>query len=106
MTRYLVSREPLRGLVLVMDIRHPLTEADWSLIELQQQGQSELHLLLTKSDKVSRHQVAQTLRNVQTALEQAGVEATIQDFSALSKSGVDDIHKVLDAWLFDVPLSG
>jgi len=45
MTHYLVSRDALCGLVLVMDIRHPLTEADWQLIEIQQQGESGLHIL-------------------------------------------------------------
>ena len=105
MTRYLMSRQPLRGLVLVMDIRHPLTDADWSLIELQQQGQSDLHILLTKSDKVSRNQVSKALHGTQSELAKAGVEATLQDFSALNKSGVDDAHAVLDNWLFDVPLA-
>ncbi len=105
MTRYLISRDCLRGLVLVMDIRHPLSDSDWTLIELQQQGQSDLHVLLTKSDKLSRSQASRALRTTQTALEQASVEATIQDFSALKKSGLDDAHSVLDHWLFDIPLN-
>lgn len=105
MTRYLISRDCLRGLILVMDIRHPLTDADWALIELQQQGRSDLHILLTKSDKLSRNQVAATLRKTQTDLEKAGVEATLQDFSALKKDGLKDAHAVLDHWLFDKPLN-
>ena len=104
MTRYLLSREPLRGLILVMDIRHPLTDADWTMIELQQQGQSELHVLLTKSDKISRNQTSSAVHRTQAELEKAGIEATLQDFSALKKSGIDDVHAVLDSWLFDVPL--
>ena len=104
MTRYLISRDCLRGLILVMDIRHPLTDADWALIELQQQGRSDLHVLLTKSDKLSSNQVAATVRKTQAALEKAGVEATLQDFSALKKSGLKDAHAVLDHWLFDKPL--
>ncbi|MFK8081466.1 MAG: ribosome biogenesis GTP-binding protein YihA/YsxC [Granulosicoccus sp.] len=101
MTRYLISRESLRGLVLVMDIRHPLTDADWTFIELQQQGQSGLHVLLTKSDKLSRNQTAIAVQTTQAALAKAGVEATLQDFSALKKQGIDDVHSVLDHWLFD-----
>ncbi len=104
MTQYLISRESLRGLVLVMDIRHPMTESDRALIELQQQGQSGLHILLTKSDKLSRSQVARAVRSTQTALEEAGVEASLQDFSSLKKTGLDDAHAVLDQWLFDKPL--
>lgn len=106
MTEYLQSRPSLRGLVLVMDIRHPVTDSDWQLIELQQQGQAGLHILLTKADKLSRNQVSRTLTDVQGRLAEAGVEATLQDFSALKKVGVDDAHAVLDNWLYDVPLPG
>jgi len=104
MTRYLVSRDSLRGLVLVMDIRHPLTDADWSLIELQQAGASDLHVLLTKSDKLSRNQVHRALNQTRDALAKGGIEATLQDFSALHKSGLEDAHDILDHWLFDKPL--
>ena len=104
MTRYLISRDSLRGLILVMDIRHPLTEADWSMIELQQQGRSDLHLLLTKADKLSKNQAAAALRQTQTKLEAAGIEATLQDFSALKQRGIDDVHQVLDEWLFNMPI--
>lgn len=104
MRRYLISRDSLRGLILVMDIRHPLTEADWQLIELQQQSQADLHVILTKSDKLSRNKVKAALTQAQQRLSDAGVEATLQDFSSLHKSGVDDVHAVLDQWLFDRPL--
>ncbi|MFK7852582.1 MAG: ribosome biogenesis GTP-binding protein YihA/YsxC [Granulosicoccus sp.] len=106
MTRYLVSRQSLRGLVLVMDIRHPLTDSDWQLIELQQKGEAGLHILLTKADKISRNQVARSVAQVQVQLSDANIEATLQDFSALKKQGIDDAHAVLDSWLLDVPLSG
>jgi len=101
MMRYLSRREALRGVVVVMDIRHPLQDSDWSMIELQQESQSELHLLLTKSDKVSRSARQATVLQVQKAMQDAGIEATIQDFSALKGDGLDDMHRVLDAWLFD-----
>ncbi|MEE9319175.1 MAG: ribosome biogenesis GTP-binding protein YihA/YsxC [Granulosicoccus sp.] len=104
MGQYLVDRESLRGLILVMDIRHPLTDNDWQLIELQQQGNSELHVLLTKADKISRNEQQKSLLKTQAALADAGVEATLQGFSALKKIGIDDVHAVLDHWLFGVPL--
>ena len=88
-----------------MDIRHPLTDSDWQLIELQQQGEAELHVLLTKSDKCSGNQVSKTLAQVQRALSDANIEATLQDFSALKKQGVDDVHAILDSWLFGTPLT-
>ncbi len=105
MTQYLIARDSLRGLVLVMDMRHPLTDSDWTLINLQQRGQAGLHILLTKADKLSRSNVIRTLTQVQTALSDADVDATLQDFSALKKTGIDDVHSVLDSWLFDKPLS-
>lgn len=104
MTRYLLARDCLRGLVLVMDIRHPLTPADWQMVELQQQGQAQLHVILTKADKLPKGKTVSTLARTREQLEDAGIEATLQDFSALKNSGIDDIHSVLDHWLFDKPL--
>jgi len=104
MTSYLQRRDPLVGLVLVMDIRHPLTDSDWQLLQLQQAGTAELHLLLTKADKLSRQQVIQALRDTQQKLEAAGIEASLSDFSALKRQGIDDVHQILDSWLFDTPV--
>ncbi len=104
MTQYLVSRDSLQGLILVMDIRHPLTDSDWQLIELQQRGHAGLHILLTKSDKLSKNQIAKSLSSVQSKLSKADIEATLQDFSALKKQGIEDVHSILDQWLFDIPL--
>ena len=105
MMRYLTGRESLKGLVIVMDIRHPLQDSDWQMIELQQSGNAELHLLLTKADKISRSARALTINKVQKELEVAGISATIQDFSALKGDGLKDAHSVLDAWLFGKPLA-
>ncbi len=105
MRQYLTAREPLVGVVLVMDIRRPLTDSDWQMIDLQQQGEAGLHVLLTKGDKLSRGARIQAVREVQSALAEAGVEATIQDFSSLKAEGVSDAHQILDAWLFDTGLA-
>lgn len=101
MRRYLTNRETLRGVVVVMDIRHPLQDSDWEMIELHQQGAAGLHLLLTKSDKISKSAQIKTVHRVQGEMEEAGISATIQDFSALKGHGLGDAHRVLDAWLFD-----
>jgi len=87
-----------------MDIRRPLQDSDWQMIDIQQQSQAELHVLLTKSDKISKNQVSSTVMKVSNELEQAGIEATVQDFSALKHIGLDDCHAVLDSWLFNKPL--
>jgi len=101
MLRYLTRRESLRGLVVVMDIRHPLQDSDWAMIEIQQESHAELHLLLTKADKISRSAQAKAVMQVQKEVQEAGISATIQDFSALKGTGLNDAHRVLDAWLFD-----
>jgi len=97
---YFVSRDVLRCLVIVMDIRHPLTDSDWKTIELQQQGQSELHLLLTKCDKLSRNKANSALMKTKDTLEEAGIEATLQTFSSNTGEGVTDLCGLLDENLF------
>ena len=101
MTRYLQSREQLRCVVVLMDIRHPLTPHDWTMIELQQQGDSDLHLILTKADKLSKNQAKKALYDTHGQIEAAGIEATLQLFSATSGAGLDDAHTVLDEALYD-----
>jgi GTP-binding protein len=93
---YLLSREPLRCLIIVMDIRHPLSDHDWRLIDWAMQAQIDLHCLLTKSDKLSRGAARNTLLNTSARLEQDGIECTLQIFSALKKTGVEDAHELLD----------
>jgi len=102
--QYLRQREQLRCLILVMDIRRPLTPVDWQTIEIQQSGYAELHLLLTKADKVSKSARQLTLQQTRDELEEAGIEATLQLFSASEMLGMSDAHAVLDAYLFDAVL--
>ncbi|EHQ53401.1 cell division checkpoint GTPase YihA [Ectothiorhodospira sp. PHS-1] len=100
MQDYLTRRTCLQGLVLVMDIRHPLTDHDWQMIGWAHARRLPLHVLLTKSDKLKRGPVMDTVRQVARTLGGEGVEATVQPFSSLKKQGVDDAHSVLDGWLF------
>jgi len=98
---YLLTREPLRCLIIVMDLRRPLTEHDWNMIEWSQSGGVALHCLLTKSDKLSRGAAQKALLGTMRSLEQAGVESTLQLFSALHKTGIDDAHELLDRYFSD-----
>ena len=99
---YLQKREALRCLIIVMDSRHPLTEYDWQLIEWSQLSGIAVHCLLTKSDKLSRNQANKTLFAAQAELEKNGVEATLQLFSSLKKTGIDDAHELLDGFFGSV----
>ena len=101
--RYLSNRDPLRCLIVVMDIRHALTDSDWEIINLQQRGQSQLHLLLTKADKLNKNKRMQALYQAQDQCSEAGVEATLQTFSSTSGEGISDLHQVLDQTLFGIP---
>jgi len=96
---YLNRRRSLRGLVLVMDIRHPLTDHDWQLLVWCQARALPLHILLTKADKLSRGAAASTLQTVARSLRAREIDASLQTFSTLKRQGVEQVHEVLDAWL-------
>jgi GTP-binding protein len=95
---YLCERNALCGIVLVMDIRHPLTDFDWKMVEWCEQAELPLHILLTKADKLNFGAAKNTLLQVQKDLGQVSIEVTLQLFSALNKTGINDIHHVLDEW--------
>jgi len=100
-SQYLNERQCLQGLVLIMDIRHPLQELDTMLIDWAVESDMPLHVLLTKSDKLSRGAAQQTLRKFQTDMKNAGVDdsVTAQAFSALNGDGVDQLAKQVGLWL-------
>lgn len=105
MENYLRHRESLRGVVLLMDIRHPLTEFDWQMIEWCQHVNLPLHIAMTKADKLSRGAGKGTLQKVQATLKNEAPNAaiTLQLFSSLSRIGVEEAHAQLDRW-FDLSL--
>lgn len=96
---YLRSRQSLRGLVLLMDCRHPMKDFDVQLIQWCAEASLPLHILLTKSDKLKRGAANNTLMSVKSQLKAMTPGATVQLFSALKKSGTDDLVSVLDGWL-------
>lgn len=98
LTEYLTNRRALTALMLIIDIRHPLQPVDWMLLELTVKRALPVHLLLTKCDKLSRSQSNKQLYQIKADLERAGVDATLQLFSASQRIGVEDAHSVLDDW--------
>lgn len=89
---YLNSRQCLKGLVVLSDIRHPLKELDRNLLAWANQRQLKVLLLLTKADKLSRGAVAATVQQVQRAPEVTGGQVTVAPFSALAKQGIDALE--------------
>ncbi len=100
---YLAGRGPLKGVVLIMDSRHPLTDLDVQLIEWFLPTEKPIHVLLTKADKLTRQQQAQVLRDVRAALEELGEQCTVQLFSSLKKTGIEVAEAVLGKWLGIAP---
>ena len=97
---YLTQRKSLCAIILVMDVRHPLTEFDWQMIEWCKHAGLSLHILLTKADKLTYGAGKNTLLQIQRELKDIGITVSIQLFSALKKSGIDEAHQALDL-LFD-----
>lgn len=99
---YLAERVSLRGLVLVMDIRHPLKDLDLQLIGWARGRALPIHALLTKADKLSAAQAQRTAREVgATLVELTGPGAGITVFSATKGTGKEAARKAVLAWLAD-----
>ncbi|MES9943534.1 MAG: ribosome biogenesis GTP-binding protein YihA/YsxC [Candidatus Thiodiazotropha sp.] len=94
---YIEQRQCLLGLVLLMDIRHPLTDFDLQMLQWNTHHGLPTHILLTKADKLKTGAAKNTLLKVQKSLSDRP-EITVQRFSALKKQGIDECHRVLDLW--------
>ena len=95
---YLVQRNTLRGLVLVMDIRHPLTEYDQAMLHWAYDRRLPVHILLNKADKLTRGAAANVLMSVRKALAEFS-DVSVQTFSALNKQGLEECWAVAEGWL-------
>lgn len=96
---YLQTRESLKGLVLIMDIRHPLKSLDIQMLDWFAPTGKAIHILLTKADKLSRQQANITLKEVTLYLRKAYPQCSVQLFSSLAATGVDDATIVINEWL-------
>ena len=93
--RYFRTRECLRGVVLVMDIRHPMREFDQQMLAWCDAEDLPCHILLTKADKLKRGPAQSTLLKVRRELPDI---ASIQVFSSLKKTGLDEFVDKLSGW--------
>lgn len=96
---YLQTRQSLRGLMLLMDIRHPLKDSDLRLIQWTMHCEVPLHILLTKSDKLTHGAAAAAMHQVQQQLHAQWPSISVQLFSSLDRTGLNEVYKVLDQWL-------
>lgn len=96
---YLRYRVPLAGLVLIMDSRHPLTDLDLQMLDWFAQTGKPIHVLLSKADKLTRQEQAVALREVGEQLSGISERCTLQLFSSLKRTGVDEAEAILATWL-------
>ena len=101
LAEYLRIRESLRGLILLMDCRHPLTENDCQMLAWSAEADLPVHVLLTKADKLKPGVSKNVLADVRERMTDWHPEASIQLFSALKKLGIDEARQHLSDWLSD-----
>ncbi|MDC3199670.1 ribosome biogenesis GTP-binding protein YihA/YsxC [Porticoccaceae bacterium] len=102
MAEYLQARKSLGGLILLMDIRHPLQDYDRQMLNWAAQAGLPVHVLLTKSDKLKRGPAQSTLLKVESFLREMdpGITLlTVQTFSSLKKLGLPELEAQLNHWL-------
>lgn len=96
---YLSRRRSLRGLILLMDIRHPLKPQDQQLLAWSGAALMPAHVLLTKADKLSRGAAMATLNAVRGRLAADAERISVQLFSATRGDGLAELEDTLGAWL-------
>jgi len=95
---YLQERDCLRGLVLIMDIRHVLQPLDIHLCNWTDKIQLPIHVLLTKSDKLKPAPARKILNHVESYFKECSSSASVQLFSSLTKAGCEGARKKLASW--------
>ncbi|MBG7609866.1 MAG: YihA family ribosome biogenesis GTP-binding protein [Anaerolineae bacterium] len=99
MTDYLSDQKALNGLVVIMDIRHPLNDTDWQMLQWCDHFNLPAHVLLTKADKIKRGAQQNSKLKTQKLLKEAHINASVQTFSALKKTGLEELVTKLNSWL-------
>jgi GTP-binding protein len=100
---YLEKRLCLKGLVVLMDIRHPLKDLDQQMIEWAVDSSIPVLVLLTKADKLASGAMKKQLNLVREAAIAFNGDVQVEAFSSLKKQGVDKLRQKLDSWFSDIP---
>tara|TARA_B110000902_G_C14158153_1_gene532228 strand:+ start:195 stop:824 length:630 start_codon:yes stop_codon:yes gene_type:complete len=96
---YLEKRDSLKGLVILMDIRHPLKDLDMDLIQWAADSDLPVLALLTKSDKLSQGKRSSEVLKVKSALKSLEANIKVQAFSSLKRTGVEQADEIICNWL-------
>ncbi|HET8790593.1 MAG TPA: ribosome biogenesis GTP-binding protein YihA/YsxC [Modicisalibacter sp.] len=103
LAEYLQRRDSLQGLMLMMDVRHPLSEFDEMMLGWADEQDMAVHILLTKADKLKPGAAKSSLLEVRRRLHEWEDLVSVQLFSALKRQGLDEAQARLDAWLAPEP---
>lgn len=98
LSNYLEQRTNLVAIILVMDIRHPLTEFDRNILYFCQKTRLDVHILLTKADKLSFGQAKNSLLKIEKELSKHN-NFSIQLFSAQTRQGLDEAREKIAQYL-------
>ena len=96
LSEYFESRQSLKGLLLIVDIRRQLKDFDRQMIAFAEEVELPIHILLTKADKIKRGQAARALLEV---CKEVDDRASVQQFSALNRQGEKEARDVLEQFL-------
>lgn len=99
---YLEKRLCLKGLVVLMDIRHPLKDLDRQMIEWAVDSEIAVLVLLTKADKLASGARKAQLNAVREAVHAFNGDVQVEAFSSLKKLGVDKLRQKLDSWYSEI----
>jgi len=98
LNKYIATRQHLKGIMLIIDIRHPLMPNDLQMINWCTYHKHNIHILLTKADKLTKNHANKAFFNTESNLAKHGDLISIQKFSAVTKEGLEEAHKKLDEW--------
>ena len=99
LSEYLQKRQSLRGLVLLMDIRHPYRDTDQDLLHWASSCEIPVLVLLTKADKLKPGPRKSTLLKAREAALVFGEQVQVEMFSSLTKIGLPQVEQILSGWL-------
>ena len=99
LSKYLQTRQSLKGMILIMDIRHPLQVLDIQMLDWFSPTGKAIHILLTKADKLSKQRAHSTLNEVSLFVKDAYPHFSIQLFSSLTPTGVEEANTLINKWL-------
>ncbi len=100
---YLMNRESLIGVVIIMDIRHPMKLFDEQMLTWAHESGLHSHVLLNKADKLNNNETKKTLMKVTKEISKYSESTTCQVFSALRRTGAAELSQIITPWFNNNP---